>query len=125
MVPFGTPAAEALQSWLEAWDEKATEPWEPDRPIFLNNRGGRLTARSVRRIVDHYVDQAQIAPGVHPHTLRHTFATHLLEGGADLRAIQELLGHSSLSTTQRYTHLEIERLLSVYREAHPRARGGE
>lgn len=125
MVPFGAPATEALRRWQAVWDDKATQPWDLDQPIFLNHRGGRLTARSVRRIVDRYVAAADIAPGVHPHTLRHTFATHLLEGGADLRAIQELLGHSSLSTTQRYTHLEIERLLSVYRETHPRARGEE
>ena len=124
MVPFGAPAAAALEEWLAAWGSKSTESWDVDRPVFLNHRGGRLTARSVRRILDRYVAEARIAPGVHPHTLRHTFATHLLEGGADLRAIQELLGHSSLATTQRYTHLEIERLLSVYRESHPRARAG-
>ena len=93
-------------------------------PVFLNRRGTRLTDRSVRRVIDRWVDVAAVARGVHPHTLRHTFATHLLEGGADLRAIQELLGHSSLSTTQKYTHLEVERLLAVYRDAHPRAKRG-
>ena len=122
MVPFGGPAGDATRAWLEYWESVANRAYGLDEPVFLNHRGGRLTARSVRRIVDRYVAKAEIAPGVHPHTLRHTFATHLLEGGADLRAIQELLGHSSLATTQRYTHLEIERLLSVYRESHPRAR---
>ena len=76
----------------------------------------------MRRILDRWVEAAAIQGGVHPHTLRHTFATHLLEQGADLRSIQELLGHSSLGTTQKYTHLEIGRLLQVYRDSHPRAR---
>jgi integrase/recombinase XerC len=123
MVPFGRHARAALSAWLGVWDTVRRGDGGLDEPIFLNYRGGALSARSVRRIVDRYVEKAAVAAGVHPHTLRHTFATHLLEGGADLRAIQELLGHSSLATTQRYTHLEVERLLSVYRESHPRARG--
>jgi integrase/recombinase XerC len=124
MVPFGRPAADALRRWLEVWESLRRESKEADasEPVFLNFRGGRLSDRSVRNIIDRWVDQAAVARGVHPHTMRHTFATHLLEAGADLRTIQELLGHSSLSTTQRYTHLEVERLLSVYRGAHPRAR---
>jgi len=121
MVPFGRPAAESLRRWLEVW-ETVRSPGEDEAPVFLNRQGGRLTDRSVRRVIDKWVDAAAVARGVHPHTLRHTFATHLLEGGADLRAIQELLGHSSLSTTQRYTPLEVDRLLAVYRGAHPRAR---
>jgi integrase/recombinase XerC len=123
MVPFGRPAAEALRRWLEVW-EGVREAMDGGEPVFLNRQGTRLTDRSVRRVIDRWVDAAAVARGVHPHTLRHTFATHLLENGADLRAIQELLGHSSLSTTQKYTHLEVERLLSVYRDAHPRARRG-
>lgn len=121
MVPFGRPAADALRRWLEVW-EGVRNPMGDGDPVFLNHAGGRLTDRSVRRVIDRWVDAAAVARGVHPHTLRHTFATHLLENGADLRAIQELLGHSSLSTTQKYTHLEVDRLLSVYRDAHPRAR---
>jgi integrase/recombinase XerC len=128
MVPFGRPAADALRAWLAVWEQVRTaeEPAPGDgEPVFLNRRGGRLGDRSVRTLVDRWTASAGIAAGVHPHTLRHTFATHLLEAGADLRAIQELLGHSSLSTTQKYTHLEVERLLAVYREAHPRARRGK
>jgi integrase/recombinase XerC len=130
MVPFGRPAATALQRWLLDWEAVRAEMprsaagpgGERDEPVFLNHRGGRLSDRSVRRVIDRWVEQTALARGVHPHTLRHTFATHLLEGGADLRSIQELLGHASLSTTQKYTHVDVERLLTVYRGAHPRAR---
>jgi len=114
------PAARALAHYFEM---RGIEGEEVKRtsPVFLNSRGKRLTDRSVRRILDAWLLKAALARKVSPHTLRHTFATHLLAGGADLRAIQELLGHKSLSTTQKYTHLGIERLMEVYDKAHPRA----
>ena len=125
LIPFGRPAQAALGAWLEVWEDvraQAAAAHGDEEPLLLNYRGSRLSDRSVRRIIDRYVADAAVAGGVHPHTLRHTFATHLLEQGADLRSIQELLGHASLGTTQKYTHLDVNRLLEVYRGSHPRAR---
>lgn len=116
LVPLGRQAITAVQAYLE---ERRDPPGAT--PFLLNARGGRLTGRSVARIVDKYLIKLSTMKKVSPHTLRHTFATHLLEGGADLRAIQELLGHVSLSTTQKYTHVSIDRLMEVYDKAHPRA----
>ncbi len=93
--------------------------------LLINRFGARLTVRGIARVIDKAVERVALARNVHPHTLRHTFATHLLEGGADLRDIQELLGHSRLSTTQKYTHVTLARLQDVYDRAHPRAHGEE
>jgi integrase/recombinase XerC len=116
IVPFGSKAADALREWL-----KVRRCHDEEQPLFVNYRGERITARSVRRLFEGYVRDAALRAGVSPHTLRHSFATHLLNAGADLRAIQELLGHASLSTTQKYTHLADWKLLEVYRKSHPRA----
>ena len=116
-VPVGSKAGEALKSYLSArLDMKPRGDY-----LFVNSRGGRLTVRSIDRIIKKHALNAGIPKNVSPHVLRHTFATHLLGGGADLRAIQEMLGHKSLSTTQRYTHTSIEKLMEIYDKTHPRA----
>lgn len=118
--PITNHGTSALKTYMEFREANGERIGLGD-PVFLNTKGGRLSDRSVRRIVDKWVKEAAIQSNVSPHTLRHSFATHLLAGGADLRAIQELLGHKSLSTTQKYTHVGIEKLMEVYDRAHPRA----
>lgn len=145
LLPFNTSAADAihvmladasgLQSQLgqgaegrgqregdKGKGQRPTRRGPQKTPLFLSLRGTRLTTRSIDRIVRQHVKHAAIKTGISPHALRHTFATHLLQAGADLRAIQELLGHAQLTTTQRYTHLDVGRLMEVYRQAHPRAK---
>lgn len=120
IVPVGKEANAALRRWLEHRDQLAAKPGGDRRALFLNLRGRRLTGRSVQRAM-HKLLEAAGRDGLKVHSLRHTFATHLLDAGADLRAVQELLGHASLSTTQIYTHTSVDRLKQVYRQAHPRA----
>ncbi|HVP81178.1 MAG TPA: tyrosine recombinase XerC [Thermodesulfobacteriota bacterium] len=116
IVPVGMKALEALKAYVE---ERGAPRGE--EPIFTNSHGGRLTTRSVGRLVKKYTRHSGIFRRVSPHSLRHTFATHLLDAGADIREIQEMLGHSSLSTTQKYTHVSMGRLMEVYDKAHPRS----
>jgi integrase/recombinase XerC len=126
IVPVGGPALKAVQEYLEKIGEirKDTNGDILKKPLFLNARGERITTRSIARIVNEITSKSGIGRKISPHALRHSFATHLLNAGADLRSIQELLGHESLSTTQKYTAVNINRMMEIYDKAHPRSKKG-
>ena len=121
-VPVGSRALDALRAYLRT--RGIEDPIYCTEPMFLGKRGGPLGSRGMRRVIYRWSLQAALAKRVSPHVLRHTFASHLLDAGADLRSIQEMLGHASLSTTQRYTHLNLDKLMDVYDKTHPRAKEG-
>lgn len=124
ILPIGRKALKTVGDYMDAalpLRRRNRQDKSGDEPLFLNNRGGRLTARGIGLIVKKYVKVCGLMTDISPHSLRHTFATHLLDGGADLRSVQELLGHASLSTTQKYTHVSLDRLMEVYDKAHPRS----
>lgn len=126
VVPLGSHAVTSIQRYMDMLKADprfgaAARAGSSEMPLFLNKHGGRLSSRSVRRKIDKYLKQVGLDPTISPHTLRHSFATHLLDNGADLRSVQELLGHQSLSTTQVYTHLTSQRVQEAYKQAHPRA----
>jgi integrase/recombinase XerC len=123
LTPIGSQAIKALQRYFELRATDIKSQGTHAARVFLNKHGETLSTRSVRRKLDKYLQSAGLDPGISPHTLRHSFATHLLNNGADLRSVQELLGHQSLSTTQIYTHLTTQRMKEVYDSAHPRAAG--
>jgi len=123
IVPIGRQALSAVRKYLDATQylRKKSGGLMQNSPLFINFRGGRLSTRSIGRVVKKYVKETGLTYEISPHSIRHTFATHLLDGGADLRSVQELLGHTSLSTTQKYTHVSLDRLMEVYDKAHPRS----
>ena len=120
LLPFGRKAEERLIEYLRV-RTSIHKGRIDEEPLFLNYRGQRLTSRSVERVTDKYIRLSALKRKISPHSLRHSFASHLLSRGADLRVIQELLGHESLATTQKYTHLDLAQLLKVYRKSHPRS----
>lgn len=120
VVPVGKKALSAIRKYRERLEAEKGVAFEGDSPLFLNKNDGRLTTRSIGRILDQIVRKCELHTPISPHALRHTFATHMLDAGADLRVVQELLGHESLSTTQKYTHVSMDKLMEIYDKAHPR-----